>query len=216
MAFRWPLLVAAAATAITVIPTALSINVNVDRVLQDDALSDVIANAAGVEFTRNFYIWNSSWWFWPEFYAGRIIGLGKELRQFGGCAFEIGDAAGATCDMDHVVLKLRYRWRVGVKDPSLEKNRQQSHPLHVIDAGSMTATMAGGPIQMTLQKDFEGNYFRAKEIDLGVIEIKDVVFRNSTITWKGEQVDTNDVVFQCRLRELLDYVLYKYFKDLIS
>ncbi|XP_050044216.1 uncharacterized protein [Dermacentor andersoni] len=216
MAFRWLLLLAAAATAISVVPTALSVGGNGDSALQDEMMCDVITNAASVEFTRNFHIWNSSWWFWPEFYAGRIMGLGKELRQFGGCALDIGDAAVATCDMSHVVLRLHYHWRVGVKDPSLVENRQQSYPLLLINAGTMTATMVGGPIRMTLEKDVESNHFLAKEIDLGKFEIKNLAFSNATVTWEGKQMDTNDAVFQSRLRELLDYVLYKYFKDMIS
>ncbi|XP_049517838.1 uncharacterized protein LOC119441168 isoform X3 [Dermacentor silvarum] len=214
MAFRWPLLVAAAATVAAVIPVAPFINDKVDRVLQHGVLCDVISNNECVEPTRDFYMWNRSWWFWPEFYGGGISGLGKGLRRFGDCAFELGNANVATCDIGFTDLWLRYQWRVKVKNRKLEQGAQQDNPRAVIEVGSMVATVAGGTMRMILQKETNDGNFRAESITTGQTEIKEVAFGNSTVKWKRKQVDTNETEFQWRLRDMLAFWVTDYFENM--
>ncbi|XP_037511375.1 uncharacterized protein LOC119387885 isoform X1 [Rhipicephalus sanguineus] len=214
MAFRWLLLLATAATAVVFIQMVLSVNEEAGTVLRDSLIRDVTTQAACTELTSNFYIWNSSWWFWPEFKNGRIFRLGKEIQQRGHCDPFYYDYA--TCNVKYTVLKLRYRFNVAVKDAKLEEHVQHKSPLFNIEAGYMTANVTAGPIEMTLKKDCEGDYFLPEKIDVGEITVTDVVFDNFTATWQDKIVDNKDAVFQCRLRELLAYVVHKYFKDMTS
>ncbi|KAL1416376.1 hypothetical protein MTO96_028004 [Rhipicephalus appendiculatus] len=181
---------------------------------QDSLQQDANTTAACTELTNNFYIWNSSWWFWPEFKNGRIFRMGNEFKQHAECDRFSDDRA--ECNVKYMVFKLRYRFNVAVKDPKLEERVQHSYPLLNVEAGYMNASVAAGPITMKMKKDCGGEYFLPVEINIGKIQVKDVVFDNFTATWRDKVVDTKDAVFQCRLREHLAYVVHKYFDDMSS
>ncbi|KAL3214771.1 hypothetical protein MRX96_051430 [Rhipicephalus microplus] len=214
MAFRWTLLLATAASAVVLIQMTLPISGEANTDLRHGSLGDATTEYSCNELPSNFYIWNSSWWFWPEFKDGRIFRPGKKIQKYENC--DPFNDYGAMCEVEYTVLQLRYRFNVAVKDPKLEQHVQHRYPLHNIDAGNMTASVAAGPTKMTLKKDCGGDYFLCEKIDMGPIMVEDVVFDNFTATWQNKTVDTEDAVFQCRLRELLVYVVHKYFKDMSS
>ncbi|XP_065302223.1 uncharacterized protein [Dermacentor albipictus] len=229
MNFYLFLVISGATTVAAVIPVAPLINDKVDRVLEDGVLCDIISNDGCVEPISDFYMWNQSWWFWPEFFDGGLSGLGKGLRRSGDCAFELGNASFATCEIGFSDLWLRYQWRVKVKDRKLPQADQQDNPRAVVELGSMMATVAGGTMRMTLQREPTGEArstctalkdtcddgnFRVESITTGQTEIKEVVFGNSTLRWRRKELDTKEPDFQWRLRDMLAFWVTDYFETM--
>ncbi|XP_037274862.2 uncharacterized protein LOC119167481 isoform X2 [Rhipicephalus microplus] len=212
MAFRWTLLLATAASVAAVIPVAPLVNEQVDRVLERNVLCHVISTTGCVEPLRDFYMWNRTWWFWPEFYGGEISGLGKGLKRDGDCAYELGNANVANCVVGHVDLWVRYLWRVGVKNCSLEEGNQQDNPRALIERGFLMATVAAGTMRMKLKRDPVLGKFRLRRVKVTQTEIEDVVFGNSTMTWRKKKLNTKSPEFQWRVRDMLAAWVRYYFE----
>ncbi|XP_049269679.1 uncharacterized protein LOC119387885 isoform X3 [Rhipicephalus sanguineus] len=155
-----------------VIPVAPMVNEQVDRVLEPGVLCDVISTIGCVEPLRDFYIWNRTWWFWPEFYGGEISGLGNGLKRRGDCAFELGNAHVANCDIGHAKLWVRYLWRVGFKNRKLEEGDQQANPRALIEQGFLMATVAEGTMRMKLKRDTMYGKFRVHRVTSSQTEIE--------------------------------------------
>ncbi|KAH6940030.1 hypothetical protein HPB50_024041 [Hyalomma asiaticum] len=214
MAFHWLLLLATTATVAAVTPVAPSVNEQVDRVLEPGVLCDFISNNRRcVDSVRQFFMWNSSWWFWPEFYDGEISGLGRGLKRHGDCSYDKGNSGIVRCRIDYSNLQVRYQWRVMVKSRTLDDCDQEENPRDVIELGSVVATVPEGTIRVKLRRDQNSDKFRVRSVRTHEADIGDVDFENETAKWRRRSVDTNSYQFQQMVRQMFGIWVKHYFEE---
>nr|XP_037274862.1 uncharacterized protein LOC119167481 [Rhipicephalus microplus] len=98
------------------------------------------------------------------------------------------------------------------KNCSLEEGNQQDNPRALIERGFLMATVAAGTMRMKLKRDPVLGKFRLRRVKVTQTEIEDVVFGNSTMTWRKKKLNTKSPEFQWRVRDMLAAWVRYYFE----
>ncbi|KAH6940027.1 hypothetical protein HPB50_024038 [Hyalomma asiaticum] len=141
--------------------------------------------------------WHGGWWSWFELYTGRFTCSDAGLGMIGNCDHNPFVNYHANCYIKFTGLRTSCKLRVAA-----------NHPRHVgafavIYAGHVNATVDVPHATLELGRDHMNNRLHITDFDPDYPHIKELVFENSTITWQGKEIDTNDHSFQELVREAL-------------